>query len=92
MHPPPPKSEKKRRGRVKNTPERNLLRRLEEHSEAVLKFTYNFDAPFDNNLEERAIRMMKVRQKICGCFRSTEFDTDRKHKAERCIIYASLES
>ena len=72
MHPPPQKSEKKRRGRVKNSPERNLLKRLDENREAVLKFMHNFDVPFGNNLAERAIRMMKVRQKVSGCFLSND--------------------
>ena len=76
MHPPPPKSEKKRRGLVKNSPERNLLKILlkilNEKREAVLKFMYNFDVPFGNKLAERAIRIMKVRQKVSGCFRSND--------------------
>jgi transposase len=47
-----------------------LVERLAEKREEVLRFMTNLKVPFDNNGSERDLRMIKLQQKIGGCFRT----------------------
>ena len=71
---PPPETDRKpgQRGRVKRSKSRNLLERLRDFEQEVLRFMTNPLVPFTNNQGENDIRMTKVHQKISGCFRSQE--------------------
>lgn len=65
--PPLPKGA---RGRQKQRDGKNLLDRLSEERDCVLRFMHNFFVPFTNNRGEQDIRMAKLKQKIGGCFRT----------------------
>ena len=69
---PLPEKEPGKRGVVKKSKTQNLLQRFRDQREYILGFVRDFRIPFGNNLAEQAIRMMKVQQKISGCFRSKD--------------------
>jgi transposase len=59
------------RGRPARRPGHNLVIRLRDFKDDVLRFMSDLKVPFTNNLAEQDIRMMKVKMKISGGFRTT---------------------
>jgi transposase len=71
-NPPPPATARRpgQRGRLAQSPARNLLERLFLDQEAVLAFLDDLAIPFDNHQAERDLRGLTVQQKVSNCFRS----------------------
>ena len=69
---PLPEETTKKRGRKKKSKVLNLISRLENYKASVCLFINNLCVPFDNNQAERDLRMIKVKTKVSGCFRSEE--------------------
>ncbi len=68
----PPPAPPGKRGRRKRRRGHNLALRLRDNREGVLRFTRDPAVPATNNEAERALRPLKVQQKISGSFRSAE--------------------
>ncbi len=71
-NPLPKKPPKRKRGRPAKTKSQNLLTRFGDFEDSVLAFLHDLNVPFTNNLAEQDIRMIKIRLKISGCFRTVK--------------------
>jgi transposase len=67
---PPSPATGRRRGRARRSPAGRLLARLDVHRCEVLRLLDDGRVPFDNNQAERDLRMVKLQQKISGCWRT----------------------
>ena len=67
---PLPETPAKKRGRRKRGKDRALIERLLEYKDSVCLFIRDFAVPFSNNQAEQDIRIMKVKTKVSGCFRT----------------------
>ena len=70
-NPVPPRPPGRRR-RPQRSPAVCLLERLQVHRDEVVRFLEDLRVPPTNNLAERDIRMVKLQQKISGCWRTLD--------------------
>ena len=67
-----------------------FIRRLRKNSDSVFVFLNDYEVPFDNNASERAIRMIKVKTKVSGCFRT--FDGAVRFAKIRSVIDTTIKN
>src|SRR5207248_2571580 len=76
LNPPPPKgtpSTDASKNKLSHSPTPgSLVKRLQRRRDEVLRFLTDRGVPFDNNGSERDLRMVKLQQKISGCFRTPD--------------------
>lgn len=54
------------------SPARRLINRLSRRRDEVLRFMHDLAVWFDNNGSERDLRVVKLQQKVSGCFRTED--------------------
>ena len=90
-----------KQGVVKKSKTQNMFLRFRDYKDQIFGFVKDFKMPFSNNIAEQAIRMMKVKLKISGCFRTIQgaqdfaivrsfIETVRKQKQSILFAIASV--
>jgi transposase len=98
---PAPPGSGQRRGQARRLPAGRLLARLDSHRDEVLRLLGDCRVPFDNNQAERDLRMVKLQQKISGCWRTVAgaeaflavrgyLATARKHGMNPLVVLRQL--
>jgi transposase len=98
---PPPPGRSGQRRRPKRPPAVCLLQRLDTHRDEVCRFLVDLRVPPTNNQAERDLRMVKLQQKISGCWRTlagaeaflalrSYLSTARKHGMNPLVVLWQL--